>query len=241
LTRRGYTPSVRALIPTLLLLSGCTSVYRMPGPLGAVGHDADYPAPASSPAPVASRTTSGRAPRASNAGQAVADAACAFEGSRSIAVRGVKYRFDCSGFVEAAMDSAGVHFEGSSRDLFEAARERGVLHRRHRPEIGDVAFFDDTYDKDGDGRVNDPLSHVAVVVRVDGDGTIGMLHLGGSGITSLTMNLRDPETHLDAAGQLLNDYLRAASKRDTAKVKHMAGELWVAFGSLWKAEAVATR
>lgn len=230
---------MRALIPTLLLLSGCTSVYRMPGPLGAVGQAADYPAPAGSQAEVAAKPSAVKAPRANATGQAVADAACAFEGARSIAVRGVKYRFDCSGFVEAAMDSAGVHFEGSSRDLFEAARERGVLHRRHRPDVGDIAFFDDTYDKDGDGRVNDPLSHVAVVVRVEGDGTIGMVHLGGSGIAPLTMNLRDPEAHQDAAGRLLNDYLRAASKRDPPRVKHLAGELWVAFGSLWKVEAVA--
>ncbi len=232
---------MRALLPTLVLLSGCTAVYRMPGPLGAVGQDGDYAAPASVAVAAAAKPPAARSPRQRTSGQAVADAACAFEGSRSIAVRGVKYRFDCSGFVEAAMDSAGVHFEGSSRDLFDTARDRGVLHRRHRPDVGDVAFFDDTYDKDGDGRVNDPLTHVAVVVRVDGDGTIGMVHLGGSGIASLTMNLRDPETHLDANGQLLNDYLRAASKRDSAKVKHLAGELWVAFGSLWKAEAVAAR
>ena len=152
-------------------------------------------------------------------------------------MEGVKYRFDCSGLVEAALAEAGFTFSGSTRDLFATARDLGVLHRHHRPEVGDVAFFDDTYDKDNDGRVNDPLTHVAVVVTVDADGTIGMIHLGSAGVVKLAMNLRDPETHVDVGGRLINDYLRASSKRDSARTRHLAGELWVAFGSLWKVRA----
>lgn len=162
-------------------------------------------------------------------------------GARSIVVSGVKYRFDCSGFVEASLASAGLDFQGSTRDLFATARERGLLHRRHRPEVGDVAFFDDTYDRDGDGRFNDPLTHVAVVTEVRGDGTMELVHLGGSGIAKLAMSLRDPEVHKDADGKLVNDYLRVASSKDSHRVHHLSGELWAAFGSLWKSPAVASR
>lgn len=230
---------VRSIYLILLpfLLAGCTAVYRIPGPLGSVG---EGPAPAGMPG--TARPTPARPTRATvTPGQAVAEAACGFEGARSIVVRGVKFRFDCSGLVEAAMASAGLNYEGSSRDLFATARELSVLHRRHRPDVGDVAFFDDTYDKDGDGRFNDPLTHVAIVTDVDGDGTIRMVHLGSSKIMPLTMNLHDPEAHLDASGQLLNDYLRARSSKDSPRVKHLAGELWVAFASFWKVEQVASR
>ncbi len=233
---------MRSILPILLLVSGCSSVYRIPGPLGSVGEgDSGAGMPiAARPVPTRAVPTHA-APARGTPGQAVAQAACGFEGAHSIVVHGVKFRFDCSGMVEAAMASAGLDFDGSTRDLFETARELGVLHRRHRPDVGDIAFFDDTYDKDGDGRYDDPLTHVAVVTRVDADGTIGMVHLGSPGIVPLTMNLRDTETHISPTGQLLNDYLRAASSKDPARVKHLAGELWVAFGSFWKAEAVAVR
>ena len=36
--------------------------------------------------------------------------------------------------------------------MHERARAAGVLHHRRVPEVGDVAFFDDTYDRNGNGR-----------------------------------------------------------------------------------------
>ena len=48
------------------------------------------------------------------------------------------------------------------------------------------------------------------------------------------MNLRDPESRADAQGKLINDYLRAPGKHDTARTRRLSGELWVAFASFWK-------
>lgn len=235
------------MLLALSFLAACTSVYRVPGPLASLGHTPDGEPvvavdakglPSSAPRP-STRARPSRQAGASSVGQQVADAACDMVGARSIVVSGVKYRFDCSGFVEASLASAGLQFQGSTRDLFATARQRGVLHRRHRPDVGDVAFFDDTYDRDHDGRFNDPLTHVAVVTAVHSDGTLDLVHLGGTGITKLAMSLRDPEVHKDADGKLLNDYLRAPSSKDSHRVHHLSGELWVAFGSLWKPAAVA--
>lgn len=226
----------------LLLLTACAPVYRVPGPLASVGQDRTYVPRESTPRPPrAPRAPAARAPVAatgSNAGQQVADTACSMIGARAVVVSGVRYRFDCSGFVEASLAGAGLVFEGSSADLFATARARGVLHRRHRPDVGDVAFFDDTYDKDGDGRFDDPITHVGIVTRVGADGTLEVVHLGGSGIATLAMNLRQPDVHRDESGRLLNDYLRAPSSRDSPRVRHLSGELWAAFGSLWRPAAV---
>ena len=41
-----------------------------------------------------------------------------------------------------------------------------MVHHRKVPRPGDLAFFDDTYDANHDGRTNDPLTHVAVVLSV---------------------------------------------------------------------------
>jgi hypothetical protein len=147
-----------------------------------------------------------------------------------------RFRYDCSGFVEASLAAAGCPFTGSSASMWEQARDLHVLHRRRRPSVGDVAFFDNTYDRNGNGRVDDPLSHVAIVERVERDGTIGLVHLGNRGVTRLTMNLRDPETQTDADGRLLNDVLRRRSSADGPRTRYLTGELCVGFASFWRAD-----
>jgi hypothetical protein len=119
--------------------------------------------------------------------------------------------------------------------LFDAAREARVLHHRHVPSPGDVAFFDDTYDRNGNGRLDDELSHVAIVESVDEDGTIHLVHVGSKGVVRIVMNLRRPEDHVDEAGKVLNDYLRAHADGDAPRTRYLAGELWAGFASFWKA------
>ncbi|MFZ5480980.1 MAG: CHAP domain-containing protein [Myxococcota bacterium] len=217
---------------SLLLWMACAPAYRFPGPLGSLGSEDVPDAPAPS-VPVA---------RPSGGGAEIAEIAAGFVGASAIVLDGTRYRWDCSGLVEAALAGAGCAYRGSSAMLFEAARDAGVLHRRRRPQPGDVAFFDDTYDRDGNGRVDDPLSHVAVVEAVDEDGTIGLVHVGSKGVVRFVMNLRHPDVRDDADGKRLNDYLRAKGSDDGPRTRYLAGELWVAFGSFWKAEpAVADR
>ncbi|MDP2316079.1 MAG: CHAP domain-containing protein [Pseudomonadota bacterium] len=218
----------------LLALLGCApSFHQVPGPLAGLGGEpssewvlprSERPsrprpdAPAERPAPVA-----------------IAEAAAGFVGQRSLLVDGEPYRQDCSGLVEAALASAGCAFRGSSAMLFEEAKAQRVLHRRRMPSPGDIAFFDDTYDRNGNGRRDDPLSHVAVVEAVDRDGTITLVHFGSKGVARVTMNLRHPEERTSPDGKELNDYLRAHHRGDPPRTRYLAGELWVAFASYWEA------
>src|SRR5690606_3802041 len=108
-----------------------------------------------------------------------------------------------------------------------------AIHRRKLPRIGDLAFFDNTYDRDGDGRWDDELTHVAVVVEVEADGTIRMAHDGTSrGRTELRMNLKHPDVRLDASGRVLNDYLRVRTDKDPRSARYLAGELWRGFATV---------
>jgi hypothetical protein len=217
----------------LALLACAPNAYRIPGPLASLGED---PAPEwlprrASPSPLPRRTPGAPPP----APLEIAAAAARFVGDRSLVVDGERFRFDCSGLVEAALASAGCAFTGSTAQLFEQAREHRVLHRRRVPTPGDVAFFDDTYDRDGDGRRNDALSHIAVVETVDAAGTITLVHVGSEGVTRFLMNLKKPDERHDGAGSLINSYLRARKKGDSPRTRYLSGELWVAFGSFWDA------
>lgn len=208
------------------LLLACAPVLRVPGPLGGMGIEPDLgglPAPASATPP----------PSAS----AVVATARALVGKGTLAVGGKQYRFDCSGLVEAALAGGGCPFAGSSAMLWDEALARGVTHRRPLPTPGDIAFFDDTYDRDGDGRLDDALSHVAVVEAVAGDGTITLIHASNTGVVRFSMNLRRPADGDDGKGRVLNDPLRARTGRDPAGTRYLAGELWRGFASFWRAAA----
>ncbi len=218
------------------MLACAPSLHRMPGPLAGLGGE-----PASAwQLPREERPTRARPPSdARPTPNEIAEAAAGFVGERALLVDGERFRWDCSGLVEASLASAGCAFKGSSAMLFEQAKQRRVLHRRRVPTPGDIAFFDDTYDRNGNGRLDDPLSHVAVVESVAPDGTISLVHVGSRGVVRFTMNLRRPEDRTDADGKVVNDNLRARKSGDGPRTRYLAGELWVAFGSFWDARPPA--
>jgi len=224
----------------LLVLSvGC--VHRggmpVPGPLGSLGQEVgrdDAGLARHDPPQKAKpgRRRPSRASPASGTGEAVAEGGASLIGRSKVVINGTTYRSDCSGFVEAAYAKAGLSLGGSSADLFDQARELGVLHHKKTPSPGDVAFFDDTWDRNGNGRRDDPLSHVALVEQVGDDGEIILIHHGGSGITRIRMNLRDPHVGRREDGVVLNDGLRAG--RDDGGPR-LTAELWRGFASFWAA------
>ena len=69
------------------------------------------------------------------------------------------------------------------------------------------------------------------MTAVDANGTIEMVHLGGSGIKKLYIDLRSPDVHQNKDGVLLNSFLRVRTKNDDGP--RLSGQLWKAFGSLW--------
>jgi len=185
-------------------------------------------------------TTSRRhARRRGTGGTAVAKSAGKLVGKNRLLIDGERYRYDCSGMVIAAHAGAGCHIDGNSAMLYDQSRSNGLLHKSKRPKLGDVVFFDNTYDRNGNGRRDDDLTHVGVVEAVDQNGTITVVHLGSKGIVRIRMNLRHPHIHKSESGAVYNDFLRASKNKDNGPV--LAGELFKAFGSLWKADEEAAR
>ncbi len=163
----------------------------------------------------------------------LAAAAAASVGDRPIVVGGVRYRFDCSGVAAGIYAKAGVPVDDgggapSTRALYAMVDAQGSL-RRDNPLPGDLVFFDNTYDANGNGVRDDPLSHVGVVEKVLDDGTVLFVHRIGDKIVRWRVNPRRPKDRADEAGNALNHYLRVAEGLQPAL---LTGELFVAYGSL---------
>lgn len=187
-------------------------------------------------------------PEARGERERVASAAKELVGQRKVVVGGERFRFDCSGVTRGIYAQAGFPLgapparagESDTAALHRFVRERGSL-RKSDPLVGDLVFFDDTYDRNRDGQRNDPLSHVGVVESVLEDGTVVFIHHAAGGILRYRMNLRHPTTRRDAkSGRVLNHYLRRAEGGEPAKT---SAELFVAFGTVLtgRAPRVASR
>ena len=154
-------------------------------------------------------------------------AARSFLGARTLKYKGEVFRYDCSGFVTAVYHKVGVPLSGSTKTMYALAKEKRSW--RRKPQVGDVAFFDNTHDRNKNGRFDDPLTHVAVVEYIEPNGRMTLIHLGNKGVKRMYMNLQQPNIYKDKKGDVQNTYLRyRKSKKD--KTPRLAGQLSKGFG-----------
>lgn len=212
----------------LLALCGCAATTRFPGPLGPLGRSVPAPFPVSPPA--ARPIDDDRGPY----------------GHAADVVKSARYyldhvpagfKDDCAGFVCATYGRVGVPLVGNAITFWNAAKQAGDLHHHKLPHPGDIAFFDNTYDRNHNGKPDDELTHVAIVLSVDAEGTILMAHGGtANGRTTMRMNLLQPQSRYDADGHEINSYLRRQKSTDPAGMKYLACELWKGFATYREAD-----
>lgn len=163
-------------------------------------------------------------------------------GARELVVNGRRFSWDCTGTVLAIYWYAGVDLardfgrypgNGVSR-LYRTLEDADLLYTTPEPILGDVVFWNDTYDADGDGRWDDPLTHVGMVMETARDGTISYIHLNyRKGIVIERMNLREPDVHQRAAAgkvTIVNSPLRMAEAGKPHPDRWLAGQLYRALG-----------
>ena len=150
---------------------------------------------------------------------------------------------DCSGFTHLAYWRPGLSLmpeaprpgENGVAAIYRKAQALGVL--RERPRPGDLVFFQETYDRNRDGRRNDGLTHIGVVERVSEDGLVTFVHKAGGVVKRSKLHLYQPTVRRDAKGRVLNDWLRRADRKGPSQ---LAGELLVGFAAVderWVAPA----
>jgi hypothetical protein len=161
-------------------------------------------------------------------------------GADTIEFNGRRIAYDCAGVTRAIYLAHGIDlYEGPAaarnvngvRLIYAHVEKRGRIHRGPVVHPGDLVFFDDTWDYNGDGRDNDPLTHVGIVERVEPDGTIVFISRVAKAIERYRMNLAQPHVHRAADGRILNDYMRRKRSSDSKSTRYLTGELFAAFGT----------
>jgi hypothetical protein len=157
------------------------------------------------------------------------------------AVEGERFPADCSGYVASVYQAEGLPLRrlmaqaapGETSGVaaaYQAARSYGVVFGGggEWPHPGDLVFFHDTYDRNRNGAVDDPFTHMGIVERVE-DGSVTFLHRGAKGVARGTLTRERPGEARDADGRVLNSVLRDKRPR-IAGEPSLAGELFMAYG-----------
>jgi hypothetical protein len=159
------------------------------------------------------------------------------QGQAAVEVAGRRFASDCSGFVRGCFWSLGVDlFDGGQGEsgtaiLYDRMKRDGRVFRRGPPAPGDLVFFDNTWDRNGNGRLDDRLTHVGIVEEVGPRGTVTFLHHVGGTTRAGRLNLQSPSLHADpATGVVLNDHLRRRTDSDPRGTKYLTGSLFAGFG-----------
>lgn len=161
-------------------------------------------------------------------------------GARTITSEGRHIAYDCAGVTRAIFLKHGIDlYDGNPGDpdangvrlIHAHLQQHGRLHQSPIPHPGDLVFFDNTWDFNGDGKLNDPLTHVGVVERIDPDGTVIFISRVAAAIQRYHMNLSFPHLHKTAEGRILNDYLRRKHPADLEDKGRLTGELFSFFGT----------
>ena len=152
---------------------------------------------------------------------------------------------DCTGLVRAVFRVRSVDLLADAEPgdngvtaIYRFALGRGRVFTGGHPLPGDLVFFHDTWDQNGDGRVNDGLTHVGLVESIDPDGTVSVIHRVQRGVVRYRMNLQHPSIRQDAkTGAVLNDYLRPKGRGPAV----LTGQLFAAYATLFtRVEPVAS-
>lgn len=177
---------------------------------------------------------------ASSRRAAIVKTASKLVGATTIKANGKRIAYDCAGVTRAIFLAHGIDlYDNGSPDpkangvrlIHHHISRQGSFHEGPVVRPGDLVFFDNTWDYNGDGLVNDPLTHVGIVERQERDGTILFISRVAGAIERYRMNLALPHVHRTAEGRVLNDYIRRKDFDDPADTPYLTGELFAAFGS----------
>lgn len=161
-------------------------------------------------------------------------------GASTVYINGKRIAYDCAGVTRAIFLEHGIDLYDSAlsdpnangvRLIHAHIGRYGTFHRGPTVRPGDLVFFDNTWDANGDGIANDTLTHVGIVERQESDGTIVFISRVANAIERYRMNLGFPHIHLTGKGKILNDYLRRKDRNDPLDIGYLTGQLFAGFGT----------
>ncbi len=177
-----------------------------------------------------------RSPLKDNERKRLLNAAQKALGKQSLAVGKKSYRNDCSGtiraiFTEARIGLGGILKNAQDNDvkaIYRYVQKYGKVVKEN-PLPGDLVFFHNTYDRNKKGLMNNALTHIGIVEKIEGS-TVHFIHHLGDLIIRSRMDLSFPhDTYHPKTGERINHILRRACKKDRA---YTSAELFAGFGHL---------
>ena len=171
---------------------------------------------------------------------AIVRTAAKLVGAKMIESNGRRIAYDCAGVTRAVFLKHGIDLYGGEpsnshangvRLIHAHIRQQGTFHQGPVVHPGDLVFFNNTWDYNGDGKVNDPLTHIGIVERQKPDGTVVFISRVAGAVERYHMNLALPHVYKTADGRILNDYLRRKNVIDPANTGYLTGELFAVFGT----------
>ena len=192
------------------------------------------------------RATTSEARRCCQSGErgpgrnAIVQTAANLVGAKTITSNGRRIAYDCAGVTRAVFLAHGIDlYAGEPGDpaangvriIHAHIRQRGTFHQGPIVHPGDLVFFNNTWDFNRDGKVNDPLTHIGIVERLEPNGTIIFISRVADAIERYHMNLSLPHIHKTSDGRILNDYLRRRDAADPSNTGYLAGELFAEFAT----------
>ena len=229
-----HGPARFTLAAAVVLALGCTS-RRVA--------TSDFPAVTFATMP---DLTERRGPSSADAVEVVLAAARDTLGVSSPRLDGDAVPTDCSGYLHALYKRADVDLfsegrpgDNGVRAIVRWVERYGRVYRAQLAAPGDLVFFDNSYDRDGDGRLNDRLTHAGLVEQVLPDGTLLIVHATNHGIVREPMNLFRPHEATGAGGRAINAPLRRKATGDGPNTPHLMSELFAGFGSVFQRASLA--
>lgn len=121
-------------------------------------------------------------------------------------------------------------YEGNGvKRLYSCLRDNKLIFNTANPKVGDLIFWDNTWDRNEDGKFNDYFTHTGMVVDVADDGTITYLHHNyRKGLIFETMNLLSPNN------TKLNSAMRMRGSPAAPGGQYLASHLVRVFGRAWQ-------
>jgi hypothetical protein len=165
-----------------------------------------------------------------------------------IVVNNKKFRLDCIGTVSAIFYSAGIDITkyfykydgGGVKRFYYTLKDNCALYKKTKPEIGDVIFWDNTWDSNNDGKLgNDYMTHVGMIMSIDDDGTINFIHANYvKGIIIEQMNLENPTEYKDKNGKIINSPMYINSSLKVHPDHWLSGDLFNHYGAVLKIKEI---
>jgi len=159
---------------------------------------------------------------------------------QDLTVRGKGFPADCTGAILAIYYYAGIDLTkqfskysgGGVTRLYRILEDAELIHTSYYPQVGDIIFWDNTWDRNQDGKWNDELTHVGMVYATDDNGQIQYVHYHyREGVVTERMNLRHPDmytTRILGSDVIINSAMRM--RGEPGGKGWLAGQLWKAFG-----------